>query len=104
MEKIFLLTLLILTTACGNDKNEFNNGQLAPILGFSVRLVDSEGNWIEGIEEKEMKLLVADSDWNILKKQSDNNLYPNPFWRIEKDYNYVGNGKEEFVGGKKELL
>jgi len=58
-----------------------------PNWSFLIRLVDSEGNWIEGIEEKEMKLLVADNQWNILDKQpkippEDSDYYP-----IQKIYN-----------------
>jgi len=110
MKKIFLLTLLILITACDNSKdNDINsNGMLAPIGHFCIRLVDTKGNWIESVEEKEMQLLVADSNWNPLDPQPENYSYSlkNPFylWSIKKKYNYTGNGKDEFIGGKKELL
>jgi len=118
MKKIFLLTAIITSfIACNSDSgktlpvitddNPNLNGELGPITGFLIRLVDSEGNWIEGIEEKEMKLLVADSDWNILNEQPDNTpgvFYDHSLWGIGKEYNWIGNGKEEFIGGKKELL
>jgi len=107
MKKIFLLTIIASFTTCCDDI-ETNNGMLGPIRDLSIRLVDTEGNWIEGIEEKEMQLFVADSNWNILEPQPENyNPWSsNPFylWGIKKEYNYVGNGKGEFVGGKKELL
>jgi len=109
MKKIFLFTVIIASFITCSDHNEKNDekSMLGPIPTFLIRLVDTQGNWIEGIEEKEMQLFVADSNWNILKEQPDNTpgaFYFHPLWRIKKRYNYVGNGKEEFIGGKKELL
>jgi len=77
---------------------------------FLIRLVDTEGNWIKGIEEKEMKLLVADSQFNILDLQPkkydpvSGEWIENYLWGIKKFYNYAGTGEEEFIGGKKELV
>jgi len=117
MKKIFLFIITVcFFIACNSDngkvptKTDDNpnlSGVLGPILHFYIRLVDTQGNWINGIEEKQMKLLVADSNWNILDEQPNNTpgvFYDHPIWGIEKQYNYVGNGKEEFIGGKKELL
>jgi len=108
MKKMFfLLTIAALLMVCCSDNEETNNSMLGPIDSFLIRLIDTDGNWIEGIEEKEMKLVVADSNWNILDEQPNNapgTFYDHPLWWIEKHYNYVENGKEEFIGGKKELL
>jgi len=100
---IFLLTILVTALlSCDNEekKQDNNSGELGPIASFFIRLVDTEGNWIEDVEEKEMKLLVADSNWNI----TPGVFYDHSMWWIEKHYNYVGNEKEEFIGEKKELL
>jgi len=59
--------LIITFLYCDNEKKKQDEkGFLGPITHFLIRLVNSEGNWIEGIEEKEMKLLIADREWNIL--------------------------------------
>jgi len=111
MKKIFLLTAIITSfLSCDNEEKKQNhtNGMLGPITFFSIRLVDVQGNWIEGIEEKEMELLVADSNWKTLDPQPENYSYSldnNPFysWGIEKHYDYVRNEKGEAIE-KKVLL
>jgi len=115
MKKIFLLTAIITafitcnsdnTSAKTDDATNQNNGMLGPISSLFIRLVDKEGNWIEGIEEKEMKLFVADSYWNILEEQPDNTpgvFHALPLWFIEKKYNYV-EGEEEDTYIKTDLL
>jgi len=94
MKKIFLLTALYITVcSCDNKDYYERKGPVhPPINSFFIRLVDKEGNWIEGIEEKEMQLFVTDSNWNILDPQPDSEVYlshlDNPiFWAIQKHYN-----------------
>jgi|GEM_PF-752573 len=114
MKKIFLLTAMITAFITCNSDNTLartddttnQNGMLGPISNLFIRLVDKEGNWIEGIEEKEMKLFVADSYWNILEEQPDNTpgvFHALPLWSIEKNYNYV-EGEEEDTYIKTDLL
>jgi len=43
-------------------------------LKFFISLVDQTKNWIEDIDQKELKLFVADSEWNILDTQPENLL------------------------------
>jgi len=107
MKKIFLLTVIVTSfITCNSDNGKTStktdddtnlNGMLGPIADFFIRLVDREGNWIKGIEEKEMQLLVADSNWNILEEQPDNTpgvFHAPSLWKIEKIYNYI-KGEEE---------
>jgi len=110
MKKIFLLTVIITSfIVCNNDGEKtpieiddesFINGVLGPVVSFFIRLVDSEGNWIDRIEEKELKLFVADSNWNILEEQPDNTagvFFDHPLWWTEKNYKDIGNGKKDLL-------
>jgi len=109
MKKIFLVTVLYVMFCSCDSKDHYDRKigtGLPPINTFSIRLLDTRGNWIEGIEEKEMQLLVADSNWNTLDPQPENYDYSGkPFylWSIEKIYNYVRNEKGEAIE-KKELV
>jgi len=100
MKKIFLLVIMMCFVACDNAKDEYvpTCCQLGPIANFHIRLVDTQGNWIVGIEEKEMKLLVADSEWNILEEQPDNTpgvFHALSLWNIEKIYKHCNLTKNE---------
>jgi len=101
MKKIFLLTIVVSFITCKSDNLDNQQSALGPIEYFFIRLVDKEGIMIDGLEEKEMQLFVADSNWNILEPQPENynSWLSNPFylWGIKKEYNYVGNGKEELI-------
>jgi len=108
MKKIFLLTVIITSfIACNNDSEKKTikidnepvlGGELGPIVSLFIRLVDSEGNWIDRIGKKELKLFVADSNWNILEEQPNNApgiFYDHSLWWTGKCYNNTENGKEK---------
>jgi len=94
MKKIFLLVIATCLINCNWDDDDYICC-VSPILNFSIRLVDKEGNWIEGIEEKELQIFVADSNWNILEEQPEKSSYvdgdPRP--PVCKSYDRENSGK-----------
>jgi len=68
MRSIFFFITMFSLIICGCNNNDVLD-MPPPTWSFVIRLVNTQGDWIDEIEKKELKLLVADNHWNILDKQ-----------------------------------
>jgi len=95
MKKIFLVLTIVSFISCSSDNNNKGNDDdiildMPPSdLNFLISLVDQTKNWIEDFDQKELKLFVADSEWNILDTQPENPLCENNPNKcsVQKSYN-----------------
>jgi len=101
MKSIFIFTITFCLITCSSDS--YNDNENKPhdisyaqpsINAFFIRLIDENGNWIEDIEEKDLQLLFADSQWNILEP-FPKGYYWEQSWGIIKQPNLVKNDNEE---------
>jgi|GEM_PF-1013653 len=63
--KIFVITLFGVSLLSCSKKDEDHCGDKLPsyLIMQRVKLVDKDGNWIEGIKDAKVELIAMDEDW-----------------------------------------